>query len=63
LDPCSKKAWAKDNYIISIFKPNAPLANTTEDLGKLGKDLTKQDHIVIVGVDRNDNYCIQKDIN
>jgi hypothetical protein len=27
--------------ICSIFKPNAPLANVVEDLGKLGKDLTK----------------------
>jgi hypothetical protein len=44
--------------IVSIFKPNAPLAKVVEDLGKLGKGLTKQDHIVIVGgpgnsLDRN----------
>jgi hypothetical protein len=37
-------------------------------VGKLGKDLTKQDHIVVVGgpgksLDRNYNYCIEKDIN
>jgi hypothetical protein len=36
-------------HIVSIFKPNAPLASVVEDLGKLGKGLTKQDHIVIVG--------------
>jgi hypothetical protein len=35
--------------IVSIFKPNAPLEKVVEDLGKLGKGLTKQDHIVIVG--------------
>jgi hypothetical protein len=34
--------------MMSIFKPNATLAKVVEDLGKLGKDLTKQDHIVIV---------------
>jgi hypothetical protein len=50
------------------FKPNAPLANVVEDLRKLGKDLTKQDHIIIMGgpgnsLDRNFNYCIEKDIN
>jgi hypothetical protein len=37
-------------------------------LGKLGKNSTKQDHIVIVGgpgnsLDRNYNYSVQKDIN
>jgi hypothetical protein len=54
--------------ILSISKPNAPLANVIEDLGKLGKELNKQDHIVIVGapgksLDRNYNYSIQKDTN
>jgi hypothetical protein len=43
---------------VSIFKPNAPLEKVAEDLGKLGKGLTKQDHIVIAGgpgnsLDRN----------
>jgi hypothetical protein len=49
--------------IVSIFKPNAPLANVAEDLdlGKLSKDLTKQDHTVTVGgpgnsLDRNYHY-------
>jgi len=32
--------------VCSIFKPNAPLVNIVEDVRKLGKDLTKQDHIV-----------------
>jgi hypothetical protein len=35
--------------VMSNFKPNAILAKVVEDLGKLGKDLTKQDHIIIVG--------------
>jgi hypothetical protein len=35
--------------VCNVFKPNAPLANTVEDVRKLGKDLTKQVHIVIVG--------------
>jgi hypothetical protein len=53
--------------ICSIFKPNAPPANV-EDLGKFGKDLTKQDHIIIVGgpgnsLDRNHHYSIEADLN
>ena len=34
--------------ITSIFKFNAPLANVSEDVGKLGND-HKGDHITIVG--------------
>jgi hypothetical protein len=54
--------------ITSIFKSNALLADVVEDLGKLGNDLTKQDHIIIVGQpensqDRNYHYSIEKDIN
>jgi hypothetical protein len=54
--------------ICIIFKPNAPLANVVEDLGKLCKDLTKQDHIIIVGrpensLDRNYHYSIEDDLN
>jgi hypothetical protein len=50
-------------HIVSIFKPNAPLAKAVEDLGKLGKGLTKHDHIVIVGgpgnsLDRNYYYSV-----
>jgi hypothetical protein len=32
-----------------IFKPNAPLAKVVEDIGKLGKGLTKQDNIIVGG--------------
>jgi hypothetical protein len=34
--------------VCSNFKPNAPLAKVTEYVRKLGKDLTKQDHMVTV---------------
>jgi hypothetical protein len=37
--------------VCSIFKPNVPSANVIEDVRKLGKDITKQDHIVIVGLE------------
>jgi hypothetical protein len=30
------------------FKPNTPLAKIFEDLGELGKDLTKEDYIFII---------------
>jgi hypothetical protein len=61
-----KENLGKGFDIVSIFKPNVPLANLVEDLGKLGKDLTKQDHIAVVGgpgnsLDRNYNYSIEKD--
>jgi hypothetical protein len=51
--------------IVSIFKPNAPLAKVVEDLGKLGKGLTKQDNIVIMGgpdnsLDRNHYYSVKR---
>jgi hypothetical protein len=36
--------------VCSIFKSNAPLAKVA-DVRKLGTDLTKQDHTVIVGGD------------
>jgi hypothetical protein len=54
--------------ICSIFKPNARLAKFVEDLGKLGKDLTKQDNISIVrgpgnSLDRNHHYSIEDDLN
>jgi predicted Rossmann-fold nucleotide-binding protein len=35
--------------VCSIFKTNALLENVVEDIRKLGKELTKQDYIVIVG--------------
>jgi hypothetical protein len=54
--------------VCSIFKPNIPLANVVEDVRKLGKDLTKQYHIIIVGgarnsLDINQDYSIDKDLN
>jgi hypothetical protein len=53
---------------VSTAKPNAPLTNVVENSTKLGKNFTKQDHIVIVGgpensLDRNYNYSREKDIN
>jgi hypothetical protein len=39
--------------VYSIFKPNAPLVDVVEDFRKLGKYLTKQVCIVIVGVAGN----------
>jgi len=52
----------------SIFKSNAPLVNIVENLGKLGNDLTKLDHVIIVGgpgnkLGRNYCYSIKEDIN
>jgi hypothetical protein len=54
--------------VSSVVKPNAPLAKVVEDLGKLVKGLSKQDHIVIVGgpgnsLDRHYHYAIEKDLN
>jgi hypothetical protein len=54
--------------MMTIFKANVTLAKVVEDLGKLGKDLTKQDHIIIVGgpgnnLDRDYYYPIEKDVN
>jgi hypothetical protein len=45
-----------------------PLPNVVEDLEKLGYDLTKQDHIVVVGgpgnsLDRDYCYSIEEDLN
>jgi hypothetical protein len=54
--------------LISVFKPNAPLENVVEDLANLGKDLTKKDHIVIVGgpghsLEGNYHYSIETGLN
>jgi hypothetical protein len=59
-----KESLGKGFDIVGIFKPNTLLGNVVEDLGKLLKDLTKQDHIVVVGgpgnsLDRNYNYSIE----
>ena len=44
-----QKHLGTEYKVTSIFKPNAPLENVVEGLANLGKDLTKKDHIVIVG--------------
>jgi hypothetical protein len=54
--------------VTSIFKPNALFEIVVEDLANLGKDLTKEDHIVFVGgpgnsLERNYHYSIEKDLN
>jgi len=46
----------------------APLAYVAKDLGRLGNDLTKQDHIMVVGgpgnsLDRNYHYSVKMDIS
>jgi predicted Rossmann-fold nucleotide-binding protein len=53
--------------VCSICKPYAPPANVVELVRKLGKDLTEQDHIVIVGgarnnTDENQDCLIDKDL-
>jgi hypothetical protein len=35
--------------ICGISKPNSPLQNVIAALGKLDKDITKQDHIIVGG--------------
>jgi trans-2-enoyl-CoA reductase len=47
--------------ITSIFKPNAALHNVVVDLKTLSKDMTKDDHVIIVGgpgnsLDTDSNY-------
>jgi hypothetical protein len=54
--------------VVCIYKPNAPLPKFVESLGKLGKDFSKEDHIVILGgpgnsLDRNYHYLIEEDVN
>jgi hypothetical protein len=54
--------------VFSIFKPNAPLAQIVEDIGKLDEGLTKRDHIITVGgpgnsLERNYHYSTENDLN
>jgi hypothetical protein len=68
IGPTLRETLGKKTDIVSTVKPNAPLTNVAEDLGKLGNNFTKQDHTVIVGgpgisPDRNYNYSVEKDIN
>ena len=46
--PMLQEHLGTEYEITSIFKFNAPLANVSEDLGKLGND-HKGDQITIVG--------------
>jgi len=68
IGPLLQNHLGTEYEVTSIFKPNAPLENIVEDLENLGKDLTKKDHIVIVGgpenrLERNYHYSIKKDLN
>jgi hypothetical protein len=50
------------------FKPNKHLFNFNEDPGKFGNELTKREHIIILGgpgksLDTNFHYWIEKDIS
>lgn len=68
IGPMLQEHLVTEYEITSIFKPNAPLANIIVDLRRLGNDLTKRDHIIIVGgprnsLDRNYHYSFQKYIN
>ena len=63
-----KEHLGTEYEITSIFKSNAPLADVTEELGKLGNGLIKWYHIIIVEVpgnslERNYYYSTEKDIN
>ena len=56
--PILQEHLVTEYEITSIWKPNTRLANVTEDLQKLGNDLIKRDHIIIMGgpgnsLDRN----------
>jgi hypothetical protein len=42
--PILQEKLGPEYEVTSIFKPSAPLAEVAEDLGNLGKDLTKPDH-------------------
>jgi hypothetical protein len=50
--------------VYSILKSDAPLAKVGEDVKKLGRDLTKQDHVTVGGdgnsLDINQYYSVDK---
>jgi hypothetical protein len=63
-----KKTWAPNSRFVVYLNQNTSLANVVGDVRELGKDLTKQDHIVIVGgagksLHINEDYSTDKDIN
>jgi hypothetical protein len=58
-----RETFGSNFEVSSIFKPKVD-----EDLGKHGKGITKQDHIVIVGgpgisLDRQYHFAIEEDLN
>ena len=66
--PTLQEHLPTENEITRTFKPSAPLGDTVEGLGNLGKDRTKRDHVIIVGgsrnsLDRNDHNSVEKYIN
>jgi len=65
--PMFQENLDNDCEITSIFKSSAPFANVTEDLRKLGNNLSKRDHIKMGGpgknLNRNYHYSIEKSIN
>ena len=66
--PTLKEHLGTEYEITSIFKHNAHLTNVAEDLGKLGDNLIKPYHIIIVGETGNSlgryyHYSNEKDIN
>jgi hypothetical protein len=58
-----QKHLGSEYEVISIFKPNPPLANTVQDLKNLGKDLTKKVGEPGNSLDQNYHYSIEKDFN
>ena len=68
IGPLLQNHLGTEYEVTSIFKPNGPLEDIVEDLANLGKDLTKKDHIVIVGgpgnsLERNYHYSVEEDLN
>jgi hypothetical protein len=54
--------------VTNIFKPNATLGNVAGELKALSKDLTKDDHVIIVGgpgnsLGRDLNYKTENDMD
>jgi hypothetical protein len=58
-----------DDYAVTgIFKRNAALGNVVGDLRLMSENLTKEDHVIIVGgpssnLERDLNYQIEKDLD
>jgi len=48
-EPIIQEHLGTECEITSTFKLNAPLGNAVEDMGKLDKDRTNRDYIIIVG--------------